>query len=1255
LAFWGGLAVASLTQSDRPTNTNNDAAQALQQIKEAAENNTAISGNLSPSVFDAAGINGVTASNVDAINSALDSSVINGAASDTPAEIQAIVDAYNAILTNADGNAGNAASPGAAQYAAVGVSGISAGSAQEALLGDIIDGLSAAQVDTVPELQALADAAAHVMAAANSADGNATGSEVSLADLGTLGMTGVTIDNLAAIRAAIAASADDGTGVDTAAELQAVVDNINALAVSNVNVADGTYGIGDSVSVTLTVAGGATGLTLSSAVFNGHNLTGINDNGDGTYTGTYTVISGDTDVTNGASVTTLLVFTDTVSGYTGAPLTRVTLSGESVDANAPTAATLTLNNITADNVLNSTEAAGSVNISGTTNAPDTTTITLTVNGQTFTGQASGGTFSIAVPGNDLLADGNFTVDASLTLTDAAGNSTTSSAQHSYTVNNSIISANFVAPADASNNTGISGNLVIGFNASVTGTGSGNIEIRQVSGDSLVATLDASSAQISGSGASTQASIAYSGLSAGTAYYIVIGANAFKDSTGNAYGGTSATGTSGWDFTTVEPALGINPIAGDNLVNMTENSQTITLSGDISSSAGAVILSQYSSGDLTITLSDGGSNTVTATNINYNSANGHWTADIAANNLLDGVSYTASANVAAAGSAPAISSTSFQVIVDTTAPTTPASAPASYVDDAGSIQSATSTAATTDDTTPGINVGSGLTDTVSLYVDGTKVAATYNSVTGAITPSAALGSGAHTLSYTLTDAAGNESGQSPTLSLTVDTSAPNAPTLSLGTGVANGATSAEATAASGAVTVSGENGAAISVTFTGTNGAVTKNLIGTSLTQAVVLNAGDLSALGNGAISVSATQTDAAGNAQTAPAATTNFTLDTAAAAPMLGLAADTGSSTNDGITNNSTVNLSGLESGASWQYQIDGGSWVNGTGSSFTLSSGTHSYSVHQTDAAGNTSNNSSAVSYTLDTTAPTLIITDDTSGTASGAVTYTFTFSEDVGSSFTQSDISASVGTISAFTKVDATHYTAMVTPPLGSGTMNVSAGANTFQDIAGNSNTASAADNGQLYNVTPAGQSVIDLGTYGQLIEGVQVEGHWYYMWDRNKDGQIHSATINGLSDAVTMDYLESTFFGSSTGIVITESNRSFTINGINLKLPTDGISGATLTSSHFVNGTTWSNATSGWNTTLNSNAIYDDLAAIWDAFNGTSTGTNIQGFPSPSPSGWRQTDHWVATPTATGHAIFSLAVGYVSTSFLDTNTSYVAFEVL
>ncbi len=116
------------------------------------------------------------------------------------------------------------------------------------------------------------------------------------------------------------------------------------------------------------------------------------------------------------------------------------------------------------------------------------------------------------------------------------------------------------------------------------------------------------------------------------------------------------------------------------------------------------------------------------------------------------------------------------------PATPSSAPSGYKDDVGSVTSNSSTASSTDDTRPGILVGTGLTTTPKLYVNGTLVAATYDSAAGTLTPDVALTQGSYTFTYSLTDAAGNESGQSPSLSVSLSTT-PQAgdAVISLGSG------------------------------------------------------------------------------------------------------------------------------------------------------------------------------------------------------------------------------------------------------------------------------------------------------------------------------------------------------------------------------------------------------------------------------------------------------------------------------------------
>jgi len=136
----------------------------------------------------------------------------------------------------------------------------------------------------------------------------------------------------------------------------------------------------------------------------------------------------DADFTIQASVST----TD-AAGNVGA---GAAAESYTVDVTAP-APTITLtSNITADDLIDAAEAGGTVLITGTVggDAAPGDTVTLTVNGTNYTGTvAPGNTFAIGVPGAQLVADADFTIQASVSSTDAAGNTGTGAASESYLV------------------------------------------------------------------------------------------------------------------------------------------------------------------------------------------------------------------------------------------------------------------------------------------------------------------------------------------------------------------------------------------------------------------------------------------------------------------------------------------------------------------------------------------------------------------------------------------------------------------------------------------------------------------------------------------------------------------------------------------------------------------------------------------------------------------------------------------------------
>jgi hypothetical protein len=215
---------------------------------------------------------------------------------------------------------------------------------------------------------------------------------------------------------------------------------------------------------------------------------------------------------------------------------------------------------------------------------------------------------------------------------------------------------------------------------------------------------------------------------------------------------------------------------------------------------------------------------------------------------------------------------------------------------------------------------------------------------------------------------------------------------------------------------------------------------------------------------------------------------------------------------------------------------------------------------------------------------------------------------------------------------------------------------------NTYSAAANLAVTQATSqAGLSVIELGgTNGKLIAPVQVEGKWYYHWDRSGDGTSGNLTaagqtqINGGSDQVTHNVLDGIFkydingnLNPNAGTDTTDTFCYHTFaNGVKVALPTygAGVDGSGKATPIDVNkaGTAVSNTTTD-------NPTYNDLLAILDAHNGAGTSTGGSGVPA----GW-QAPYWSATPSASGHAFVRLNSG-VDSDNTDDIALYVALQVL
>ena len=253
--------------------------------------------------------------------------------------------------------------------------------------------------------------------------------------------------------------------------------------------------------------------------------------------------------------------------------------------------------------------------------------------------------------------------------------------------------------------------------------------------------------------------------------------------------------------------------------------------------------------------------------------GNWSYKTAS--LADGGhSFTASAKLKKDTSKP---SKAFAGTVDGTPPTKPG-IDLSATSDSGS----SATDKVTNDTTPTLTGTAEAGATVTVRDGATVLGTTVANGSGQWSfTTAALGQGAHSLSATATDKAGNVSVASGNLSVTIDTSAPPAPsTPDLASTSDTGSSSTDNVTADNTPTLTGTAEAGATVTVR--DGAT---VLGTTVANGSGQWSFTTAALGQGAHNLSATATDKAGNVSvasgglvvtidtTAPAAPSTLDLD----------------------------------------------------------------------------------------------------------------------------------------------------------------------------------------------------------------------------------------------------------------------------------------------------------------------------------------------------------------------------------------------
>ena len=384
-------------------------------------------------------------------------------------------------------------------------------------------------------------------------------------------------------------------------------------------------------------------------------------------------------------------------------------------------------------------------------------------------------------------------------------------------------------------------------------------------------------------------------------------------------------------------------------------------------------------DSTVVLLDG----VNQVGVAKAAADGTWS--IVTGKLTDGVYSLVARATDVAGNIGAPSGP-LLVTIDTTTPT-PSTPDLTVVSDSGG----SGTDDITNDETPTFGGTAEIGATVTLFAGAIAVGSGVADKSGLWSiDSKVLANGVHAITAQSKDVAGNISSVSGALAVTIDNKAPAAPTAP---------DLAEASDSGSSKTDNLTN--AKTPLFTGSaeaNSTVTLFDGATVIGSAVADGGGAWSitaaSLADGVHSITAKATDIAGNTGAASTAL-SVTVDTTIGAPTaldLATVSDTGASTTDNITKDTTPTVSGKADANVSVKLFDGATEIgsatsNAAGSwSITapeLAEGVRAITARATDAAGNVSATSTVLSITIDTTAPgTSTVPNMTPATDSGVST---------------------------------------------------------------------------------------------------------------------------------------------------------------------------------------------------------------------------------------------------------------------------------
>ncbi|WP_315709784.1 Ig-like domain-containing protein [Brenneria uluponensis] len=889
------------------------------------------------------------------------------------------------------------------------------------------------------------------------------------------------------------ATADHNYQVDTTApeasiSIDAVTaDNtINAAEAGQDQTVSGTVGndvqVGDTVTVTIGSQSYQTQVTSA---------------GDGSRVWSVSV-PGSVLATNAAIQATV-----TTSDAAGNPATATADHNYQVDTSAPDAS-ITIDPVTADNVLNQAEAGQNQTVSGTVgnDVQVGDTVTVTIGSQSYQTQVTSAgdgsrVWSVSVPGSVLA--GQSAIQATVTTSDAAGNPASATADHSYQVDTSAPEASISIDAVTADNTINAAEA--GQNQTVSGTVGNDVQV----GDTVTITIGSQSyqTQVTSAGDGSRVwsvSVPGSVLATNAAIQATV---TTSDAAGNP---ASATADHSYqvDTTAPEASISIDAVTADNTINAAEAGQNQTVSGTVGNDVQV--------GDtVTITI---GSQSYQTQVTSAGDGSRVWSVSVPGSVLATNATIQATVTTSDAAGNPATASADHSYQVDTTAPEASISIDAVTADN--TINAAEAGQDQTVSGTVGNDVQVGDTVTVTIgsqsYQTQVTTAGDGSRVWSVSVPGSVLATNAAIqATVTTSDAAGNPASATADHAYQVDTTAPDA---SITIDPVTADNTINAAEAGQDQTVSGTVGNDVQV------GDTVTVTIGSATYQTQVTSAGDGSRVWsvsvpgsvlatNAAIQGTVTTSDAAGNPATATA-DHSYQVDTSAPEASISIDAVTADNTINAAEAGQNQTVSGTVGNdvqvgdtvtvtigsQSYQTQVISASdgsrvWSVSVPGSVLATNAAIQATVTTSDAAGNPATSTADHSYQVDTSAPEASISID-AVTADNTINAAEAGQDQTVSGTVGNDVQ--VGDTVTVTIGSATYQTQVTSAGDGSRVWSVSVPGSvlatnatiqatvTTTDAAGNPATATADHSYQVDTTAPEASISIDAVTADNTINAAE-----------------------------------------------------------------------------------------------------------------------------------------------------------------------------